>query len=356
MSTAYQTYSHNQTFVPQINGYACPPPPAMQAMPQMVPMGSPVFQPLPAGPIPQVYFPQPVPQMNCSFQGLPSMMVSACSSLDSSSSLSEFSHTSSNEMNSFPVLTSVGSFDYFQRSPSPGCGMVSYSPQPYPMLSPMIGLVPANSCPLPGMVVPQAPQMVSTGSSVTVTNWNSNTSDPVLPEPSVAKSQNLGPRDNTSVSRDSSPSRSISRDRSLSGFSLTENDGEGVQDAEPSKRELVNGAFAKLQAMFGANFDQNGNRGKNIVRLKVKTRVALEQIVPLIEFIQQNDLIISISCPISTKKGRQQVRGFLAYLQTKDAQDADRVEDLIRQYNSSNGSPFNSWHRNPPSTWNQSSA
>merc|ERR1719242_1903961 len=148
-------------------------------------------------------------------------------------------------MNSIPVLTSVGSFEYFQRSPSP---LVSYSPQPYPMLSAMIGLVPANSCPLPGMVVPQAPQMVSTG-SVTVTNWNSNTSDPVLPEPSVATSQNLGLRD-TSVPRDPSPSRSISRDRSLSGLSLSDNDGESVQDAELSKRELVNAAFAKLRAMF----------------------------------------------------------------------------------------------------------
>jgi len=205
------------------------------------------------------------------------------------------------------------------------------------------------------MVVPQVPQMVPTGSSVTVTNWNNNTCDPVLPKPSVATSQNLGPRD-TSVPREPSPSRSISRDRSLSGLSLSDNDGEGVQDAELSKRELVNGAFAKLKAMFGANFDQNGNRGKNIVRLKVKTRIALEQIVPLIEFIQQKNLIVSISCPISTKKGRQQVRGFLAYLQTRNAQDADRVEDLIRQYNSSNGSPFNSWHRNPPSTWNQNSA
>jgi len=60
---------------------------------------------------------------------------------------------------------------------------------------------------------------------------------------------------------------------------------------------------------------------------------------------------MSVSCPISTKKGRQQVRGFLAYLQMKDASDANRVEELIQQYNASNGSPFNTWHRNPPSTW-----
>lgn len=124
---------------------------------------------------------------------------------------------------------------------------------------------------------------------------------------------------------------------------------------EPSKRDLVNKAFARLMEMFGEDrFDQDGNRGENIVRLKVKTRNALEHIVPFIERSQEENLISTVSCPISTKKGRQQVRGFLAYLETRNAEDADRLEDLVREYNSKNKSVFNTWHRNPVSTWKTS--
>merc|ERR1719168_107506 len=96
---------------------------------------------------------------------------------------------------------------------------------------------------------------------------------------------------------------------------------------------------------------QDDNRGENIVRLKVKTRNALEHIVPFIERCQKENLILTVSCPISTKKGRQQVRGFLAYLETRTAEDADRLEDLVREYNTEHKSVFNTWHRNPVSTW-----
>jgi len=190
---------------------------------------------------------------------------------------------------------------------------------------------------------------------VTVTNWHDSISpiaDASIPEP-AADPNLLGFRGN-SVPRSRSPTRSNSRARSMSDYSNTSEpqfERDFSAPAEPSKRELVNKAFAKLQALFGQNFDQNGNRGENILRLKVKTRTALEQIVPFIEFCQLENLIISVSCPISTKKGRQQVRGFLAYLQTRNARDADRLEELIQEYNANNGSPFNTWHRNPPSTW-----
>merc|ERR1712198_319898 len=96
--------------------------------------------------------------------------------------------------------------------------------------------------------------------------------------------------------------------RSLSDCSDGSDTERDYERAEPSKRDLVNRAFAKLEAMFGKNFDKNGNRGENILRLKVKTRTALEKIVPFIEFCQRENLIVSVSCPISTKKGRQQVR------------------------------------------------
>lgn len=394
MSTNYQqTYSNNkQAFIPQNPGYQC------AQVPSMVPMGSPMFQPFQmTGPVPhQMYLP-PVNQMNSGFQAMslgpqPSLtgssgpllpLMSACSSMDSLRSvpMDSLQSVPMDSLRSAPMdslrsvpsmghdlnmtasmsdaltlpFVQVGSMEAYpnmQRTPSPGMGMVpSYSPQQsYTMMAPMISLMPIHQQSLP-------PQLSSNG--VTVTGWGSCSpnripTDPVLPEP-VADPNMLGyrvPRANSVGRSRSPPSRSNSR--SMSDYSVCsdrEREYSVETPAEPSKRELVNNAFAKLQAMFGLNFDQNGNRGENILRLKVKTRTALEQIVPFIEFCQRENLIVSVSCPISTKKGRQQVRGFLAYLQMKNAQDADRVEELIKQYNDCNGSPFKTWHRNPPSTW-----
>lgn len=366
MSTNYQqTYSNNkQAFIPQNPGYQC------AQVPSMVPMGSPMFQPFQmSGP---VYLP-PVNQMNSGFQAMslgpqpslagssgPSLpLMSACSSMDSLRSvpsmgldLSMTASMSGAFSLPFVQVGSVEAYPNMQRTPSPGMGMIpSYSPQQsYTMMAPMISLMPITHQSLP-------PTLSSNG--VTVTGWDSRSpnripTDPVLPEP-VADPNMLGyPRANSVGRSRSPPSRSNSRARSMSDYSVCsdrEREYFAETPAEPSKRELVNNAFAKLQAMFGLNFDQNGNRGENILRLKVKTRTALEQIVPFIEFCQRENLIVSVSCPISTKKGRQQVRGFLAYLQMNNAQDADRVEELIEQYNNCNGSPFKTWHRNPPSTW-----
>jgi hypothetical protein len=314
MSTDYQTYS-TQHYYPQNMGYPC----QQQAMPQMVPLGSPLFQPIPmTGPLPQVLLPN-VQQFHCNFQAVPFQagthamipVITGRGSIDSLGMPDNMSPLS----DMTPPLIAVGSLDSFGRSSSPpvsayvpmapnGHMVPSYSPSPYPtMLPPMIGPVPR--------------------------------------------------------SRSGSPANGLERTRSSTSDYSVGSDAErdhSTEVAEPSKRELVNRAFSHLQAMFGQNFDQNGNRGENILRLKVKTRTALEQIVPFIQFCQQENLILSVSCPISTKKGRQQVRGFLAYLQMKDARDADRVEELIQLYNTKNGSPFNTWHRNPPSTWNKTQA
>lgn len=367
MSTTYQTYSNTQNYYPQNTGYPC-----AQGMPQMVPMGSPMFnyQPMPmTAPMPPVILP-PVAQMNCGFQTmnlaqgtlqaapqlLPSMLSSPASFHTMESVPSDFStHNSTGfepQIQGMVKVTSMDSYPSMQRSPSPGMGMIpSYSPQPYPMLPPMISLIPASPSPLPGLQVPTPPL----ANSVTVTNFDTasmSTGSPVNVTEPILDTNHLGFRGN-SVPRSRSPTRSMSRARSCSDYSVTSEPQfeRTSSDSEPSKRELVNKAFAKLQAMFGPNFDQNGNRGENILRLKVKTRTALEQIVPFVEFCQRENLIVSVSCPISTKKGRQQVRGFLAYLQTRNEGDADRVEELIQQYNASNNSPFNTWHRNPPSTW-----
>jgi len=374
MSTDYQTYS--QTY-PTNTGFP---------LPHMVTMGScsPMFQPLPvSGPVPPMYLPV-APQMPCTgFQGLPMTtaptahgtmlpLLPSCSSIDSLAlsdqmssltvgmekmplptspptlSLPTYTSMPSNEFG-IP-MSSVGSLETYPHSPSPPSGyqcpspngflmMPSHSPQPYPLLPPMISLIPTAPQPMPEMHLRQ--------NSVTITN--APVADPVLPETVNSDPNLLGYRGN-SIPRSRSPTRSVSRGRSYSECSVPDTERD-YERAEPSKRDLVNRAFAQLEAMFGKNFDKNGNRGENILRLKVKTRTALERIVPFIEFCQRENLIMSVSCPISTKKGRQQVRGFLAYLQMKDASDANRVEELIQQYNANNGSPFNTWHRNPPSTW-----
>merc|ERR1719433_2020187 len=167
-----------------------------------------------------------------------------------------------------------------------------------------------------------------------------------------SRGKSFSKRSIDSRSRDSSPcSRSASRSRNGSEVESLLSEEQQNFSHEPSKRELVDSAFEQLTEMFGENFDQEGNRGENILRLKVKTRSALEQIIPFIEFCQTENLIVSVSCPISTKKGRSQIRGFLAYLQARNENDADRLEDLLQSFNEVNGSPFNTWHRNPPSTW-----
>merc|ERR1719412_2568035 len=121
-------------------------------------------------------------------------------------------------------------------------------------------------------------------------------------------------------------------------------------EGEVSKKELVDRAISDLTADFGKRFDTDGLRGMNILRIKVKTRVALEHIVPFIRFCQEENLVELVSCPISTKKGRQHVRGFLAYIQARDEVDADRLCEKFHEYNANNGTPFKAYQRNPKST------
>lgn len=121
-------------------------------------------------------------------------------------------------------------------------------------------------------------------------------------------------------------------------------------EGEVSKKELVDRAIQELVKDFGGRFDTDGLRGMNILRIKVKTRVALEHIVDFIRVCEKENLIELVSCPISTKKGRQHVRGFLAYLQSRNEKDADRICALFHQYNETHNNPFKAYQRNPKST------
>jgi len=95
------------------------------------------------------------------------------------------------------------------------------------------------------------------------------------------------------------------------------------------KRQLIDDCRAHFRNM-PVPYDEIGNRGENVVRIKVKTRNALENIVPFIDACNAQGLLTRVSCPISTKKGRQHIRGFLAYL---ECSDTAAVQQLFQEYN-----------------------
>jgi len=118
----------------------------------------------------------------------------------------------------------------------------------------------------------------------------------------------------------------------------------------PSKRALVDSTLGWMQSVFGDKYDNDGTRGENVLRLKVKTVIALEHIVEFISRCNAEGLIHSISCPVSTKKGRQHVRGYLAYIKGHTGASADRIESIFEEFNREKGFPFKTLHRNPAST------
>jgi len=157
---------------------------------------------------------------------------------------------------------------------------------------------------------------------------------------------------------ESGSSRPVSHSRSVSPASLPRSDSEfsierpleneprmpvlneknialPVITAEMTKKDLVNMTLDYLYEIFGNNFDTEGNRGANVLRVKVKTRGALEHICILIEKCISEGLLCQISCPISTKKARQHIRGYLAYIEAVNGEAADRVAEIFEEYNNS---------------------
>jgi hypothetical protein len=119
-----------------------------------------------------------------------------------------------------------------------------------------------------------------------------------------------------------------------SNSSSRSNSVSSVRSASPSettipKRQLIDNCRAHFNSM-PIPYDEIGNRGENVVRIKVKTRNALENIVPFIDACNAQNLLTRVSCPISTKKGRQHIRGFLAYL---ECSDSSAVQQLFNEYN-----------------------
>jgi len=103
---------------------------------------------------------------------------------------------------------------------------------------------------------------------------------------------------------------------------------------EMTKKDLVNGTLDWFYAVLGSeHFDCEGRRGKNVLRIKVKTRGALEYICPLIDRCIEEGLLNHVSCPISTKKQRRHIRGYLAYLEAVSESATNRMIEIFDEIN-----------------------
>jgi len=118
-----------------------------------------------------------------------------------------------------------------------------------------------------------------------------------------------------------------------------------------SKKELVEYCLNEIDQIFGDRVQTTGMRGPTVMRIKVKTRPALELIVELLRALEQNSKIVAISCPKSTKKGKQHIRGFLAYIQASTVSEIANVQRVFDEFNLThqNGEdvPFKSLEVNP---------
>jgi len=212
-------------------------------------------------------------------------------------------------------------------SPPQMMPMLSLSPNQLPSLSPMPQMVSINSPPQMSQSVP--PQQASASNSLP------SYLSAALHVPDRSRSRSC------SIASESDSGDVVERNRSVS---------RELPPEAPSKRALVDQTLGWMQSVFGERYDNDGTRGENVLRLKVKTVIALEHIVEFIQRCNKEGLIHSISCPVSTKKGRQHVRGYLAYIKGYTGAAADRIESVFEEFNKEKGYPFKTLHRNPAST------
>jgi len=107
-----------------------------------------------------------------------------------------------------------------------------------------------------------------------------------------------------------------------------------------TKREIVCATLDWLSQVFQDKFDTIGNRGEFVLRIKIKTREALDHFCPFIQQCVAEKLLCRMSCPISTKNGRKHIRGYLAYMEALDGRTANRILELFHKYNQEHNSVF----------------
>lgn len=103
---------------------------------------------------------------------------------------------------------------------------------------------------------------------------------------------------------------------------------------EFTKKDLVNATLDWFYEVLGSeHFDCEGRRGKNVLRVKVKTRGALEYICQLVNRCIEEGLLHHLSCPLSKKKQRRYVRGYLTYLDAVSEEATERIIEIFNEIN-----------------------
>lgn len=236
-------------------------------------------------------------------------------------------------------------------TPPPVAPMGSFVPTAVPMMGYSIVPVASNGMPMVGL--PQAsssyssenmqfllPELAFTPPQQTfsISRSCSPVSDAVLPEVYEPARRPV-----QEVARERLPSEGSSESLDSTSTSGTT----GVI----SKKELVEYCLNEIDSIFGDRVQTTGMRGPTVMRIKVKTRPALELIVELLRALEQNSNIVGISCPKSTKKGKQHIRGFLAYIQSSTVAEIAKVQRVFDEFNRSNQKngevPFKSLEVNP---------
>merc|ERR1719189_876917 len=237
------------------------------------------------------------------------------------------------------------------------------SPPPVaPMQAPMGNFV--QTVPMMGYsIVPMAANgMPMVGIPQASSSYSSESMQFLLPEiaftpPTFSISRSCTPESEAAVvpeSFEQSQAKEVSRERLPSGGSSVSLDSTSTSETTTgviSKKELVEYCLNQIDQIFGNRVQTAGMRGPTVMRIKVKTRPALELIVELLRALEQNSKIVAISCPKSTKKGKQHIRGFLAYIQASTVSEIANVQRVFDEFNRThqNGEdvPFKTLEVNP---------
>lgn len=222
--------------------------------------------------------------------------------------------------NGFQTLTPMPVVPNMQPSMSPVAGL-PFVPMDIPTIMPILSMSPSMT-PSPRIM---KPEMTQSNCSLTV---------PGSCNPS-ASSENFS----VSYSRERDNITAIEpfeteRDQEKEAVVNVDNIPIPEFTEQMTKKDLVNGTLDWFYAVLGSeHFDCEGRRGKNVLRIKVKTRGALEYICPLINQCIEEGLLHHVSCPISTKKQRRHIRGYLAYLEAVSESATDRMIEIFNELN-----------------------
>lgn len=256
--------------------------------------------------------------------------VTASMSVSPSMALNSNAATSRNVSVSPPRLApSVRSVSPVLQTPSPVLPPTS----PYVLGNQMVPFLVSSYSPTPSTPyypVSPVPVLVPT-----YTNSSNRSTQSVSPEM-------FRPTETVEVCRSRRGSVEAIRSRRGSMSSCGSSTGQVIEN----KKELVPRVLGELEATFQERFTQTGLRGKDIFRVKCKTKPSLRNILDLLQALDCQIPLREVSCPASTKKGKRQKRGFLCYVKV-DIEHMPIAERIFAEFNNSRGLPFNAIEVDP---------